>query len=379
MTNSPPANVKIQDYQILASGIDTLHIALYVSWYSDDVFNYLETLKEDSKNSDLDKEGILKTDDSSKEWKFTIKPHGSKGFAYLLESKDYTLKIGKWLEPRQRPNIMIEIRSEALWAMGAHNAVKWVLELIKGLGTRIIEIKPSRIDLCVDMVIPSSMWSESILDYLVTRAKDSSSHRSNFHFTGISIGKGQIMARIYDKGHEIVTKSKKLWMFDIWGIDQIPENLLVIRIEIQLRREALKSFLINQITDLFELETNLWAHLTTEWIKFQDRPGAHHTQRKTLDWWQSVQGGYKGSQQATPAVRSKAARINKEMLAFQTLGTASTILAIQLEEENADINFKPSMSDCLHAAEKVLSGIKSRHEDLTQKIKRKRSENHRVR
>lgn len=285
MTNSPPANVKIQDYQILASGIDTLYLALSIRWHRDDVFNYLEGLKEDSKGSELDKDGILKTEDGSKEWKFTIKPHGSKGFAYLLDSKDYTLKIGKWLEPRQRPNIMIEIHSETLWALGAPKAVRWIVDLIEGIGTQIIEVKPSRVDLCVDMVVPSGMWSESILDCMTTRARDSSSHRSNARFTGISIGKGQIHARIYDKGFEVLSKSKKLWMFDIWGIDTIPEDDVVVRIEFQLRREALKQFLINQIGDLFESEINLWAHLTTAWLKFQDRPGDHHTQRNTLDWW----------------------------------------------------------------------------------------------
>lgn len=66
------------------------------------------------------------------------------------------------------------------------------------------------------------------------------------------------------------------------------------------------------------------------------------------------------------------------MLALQTLGTASTMYAIELEEKDTDIHHEPSLGDCLSTFVKVLSGIKSRHEDFDKKIKRKRSENHRV-
>ncbi len=159
MTNSPPANVKIEDYQVLASGIDTLYLAIYLSWNNINLFTYFDQLKDKSKESDQDAEGLLKTEDSSKEWKFNIKPHGSKGFTWILVSNDYVLKIGNWIDPRSRPSVMVEIRSEALWRMGAENAFLWILELIKGIGTYIIEIKPSRVDFCIDMVVPSSMWS----------------------------------------------------------------------------------------------------------------------------------------------------------------------------------------------------------------------------
>ena len=79
-------------------------------------------------------------------------------------------------------------------------------------------------------------------------------------------------------------------MFDIWGIEQIPPGMKIIRIEFQLRREAIKSLLIDQVIDLFEFE-QVRVYLT-DWLKFQDRPGEHHTQRTTLEWWKKVQNGY---------------------------------------------------------------------------------------
>ena len=45
MTNSPPDNVKIEDYKILSSGIDTLYLAIYVDWLCIKIFNYLRSIK----------------------------------------------------------------------------------------------------------------------------------------------------------------------------------------------------------------------------------------------------------------------------------------------------------------------------------------------
>jgi hypothetical protein len=228
------------------------------------------------------------------------------------------------------------------------------------------------------MVVPVDMWSESILDHAVTRAKDTNSYRKCLNFSGVTIGKGEISARIYDKILEIVTKSKKIWMFDIWGIDEVPKDRRIARVEFQLRREALKSFTINTIKDFFEHEENLWAHLTTEWLKFQSRPRTHHTQRKTLDWWIHAQGGYKGSQGAQPAVRKKAIGIDKQRLTLQTLGTLTSLHALQLEDEYADENKEALLVDSLRVLMNEISNSKDADYDFNEDVKRKRKKYHRV-
>lgn len=378
MTNSPPANVKIDDYQVLASGIDTLYLAIYVSWYSDQTFNYLDKLKDESKDSDYDSSGSLITEDASKEWKFNIKPHGSKGYSWILVSNDYVLKIGNWIQPCSRPSLMVEIRSETLWRIGVEQSVNWILQLIRGIGTRIIEIKPSRVDLCVDMIVPSAIWSDGIMDYAVTRARDSSSHRTSSTFTGVSIGKGDIIARIYDKAFEVIHKSKKIWMFDIWKIDQVPDDKRVIRIEFQLRRIAIKSLGMDRIVDLFEKDINGWVYLTTNWLKFQDRPGTHHTQRNTLPWWSYVQDGYKGSQGSAPAIRVKAFKQDKKRLILQMFGLMTSLQTLDNKEKNKDNNDDPTIDDCLHTARTELNNIGKTSQDVKKSIQRKEPKYHRT-
>lgn len=378
MTNSPPAKVNISIYQILSSGIDTLNLALNVIWTNDDIFNYLDKLKEEAKNTDKETSGIFKTKDGSKEWIFIIKPHGAKGFAFILIANDYTLKIGKSLKPQSRPNMMIEIRSETLWRMGVKDAVKWISSLISGIGASIRSIKPSRIDLCVDIVFPSDMWTEDIKKYAVTRAKKKDTHDDGTAFTGISIGRGSILARIYDKGKEI-NISKKSWMLDVWGINEIPPDKIIVRVEGQFRREAIKSLGIDTLEDLYQMENQVWAYLTELWLKFQDRPGTHHNQRETLEWWKKVQGGYKGSQDANPAVRHKAFRIDKGRLAQQMYGLMTSMQAIKLEEKSLDDNHTVTLEDCLQTYIEELLNIEKNPEDLNIAIKRKRPKYHRVR
>ncbi len=376
VTNSPPDNVKEYNYQVIASGIDTLYLALDVNWRNADIFNYLEALKEQAKNEDKDIEGIFKSRDGSAEWKFNIKPHGIKGYSWILISNDYALKIGNWLKPQSRPSVMVEIRSEVLWRMGSRQAVDWIINMILGMSAGVVSVKPSRVDFCVDMIVPEEMWSEEILKYLVTRARDNSSHRTGPVFTGISIGKGGVVARIYDKHFEITRKSKKTWMFDVWKIDQPPPGKKIIRVEFQLRREVVKSLMLDKIGDLFEMEEHVWVYLT-RWLKFQDRPGEHHTQRTTLEWWKNVQKGYKGSQDAHPVIRKEACRSDKRRLAQQMYGLMTSLKAADLESNSVDENHQVLIDDCIHTFISEIIEDGKNLEDLNKQIKRKRPKHHR--
>jgi hypothetical protein len=211
-----------------------------------------------------------------------------------------------------------------------------------------------------------------LIEYAVTRARDDSNYRRNKKLTGIVIGKGKIKARIYDKYSEIINKSNKIWMFDVWKIDQPPQDNKIIRVEFQLRREALKELLINQIDELFQFEANIWARLTTQWLKFQDRPGTHHTQRETLEWWKKVQCGYNGSQDANPALRIKAVRNDQRRLALQMFGLMSSLQASELEKNQAEEDHQAKIEDCLDTLKRELIHNKKDIKDLNNNIRRKR-------
>ena len=281
MTISPPANVRLpvmKEVRSLKYGVDTLVVAINVRWVSDNMFKYLEQLKNEAKLGVGECPGILMTEDKSDKWPFNIKAHGVRGYEWLLDSREFTLRIGNWKAPESRPSVMAEIGSETLHARGPGDAVNRIIGLLDDAGASIISVRGSRVDLYVDILLPESLWSLDLMKFAVKRASDVTPHFRHDHLTGISIGKGIISARIYDKVLEIKQQSKKFWMFDdVWRIDKVPEGWKIIRIEFQMRREGIKEMGLDTLDDFLENIKNVWAYCTKKWLKFEDNPGAHHT------------------------------------------------------------------------------------------------------
>ncbi len=107
--------------------------------------------------------------------------------------------------------MMVSIRSIALWHTGAPNIVNYLESVFECAGATITATKPSRIDLCVDIALPSAIWNINLVDLRVSPATYAAPHFNNSNLTGISIGKGTVSGRLYDKALEIKQKSKKFW------------------------------------------------------------------------------------------------------------------------------------------------------------------------
>jgi hypothetical protein len=118
-------------------------------------------------------------------------------------------------------------------------------------------------------------------------------------------------------------------MYDIWGIKSVPDGKKIIRVEFQLRRQALNDLCLHHIFDLFKHLHNVWGYCTPKWLKFQDNPGKHHTQRNTLDWWEVVQNGFMGQQHPNPLIRKKAIEEDLNNLLNQICGLLTSVHAIQ--------------------------------------------------
>lgn len=374
MTISHPAKVK----NILASGIDSLVISINILWNDASLFSNLEDLKEIAKQKGYDYPGTLKRFHSGDVWPFSIKPHGTKGFSWILSGSDFSYKIANSREPNARPNAMVEIRSEALWRLGPNEVINIALGIIAANGGVVAEAKLSRVDLCADFLMPEKSWSQRLMNFAVTRASDFSPYYRRMKLTGIRIGKGVISARLYDKPLEIEQQSNKRWMFDIWGIDEVPKGKKIIRIEFQLRREALKELGLKRVEDLLPKIDQAWAYCTKSWLKFQDRPGLHHTQRSTFKWYEEIQDGFQGVQGAEPLIREKAVRMNKIKLIQQANGLILALHAIAQEEKNEDRGKPVKMVDCVYSyALEVVKDLPSPSEIKT-KIAKKRSKYHRI-
>jgi hypothetical protein len=331
MTISPPAKVNLGDgepVRVLASGIDTVYLAIDVTWPDETFFQLLAKLKAQARADEADVPVELPCG-ASEGWPLNVRPFGCQGYEWLLTGRAVNLRVGHWLKPHSRPSIMAEIGSETLWHSGFDEAVFDVCLLLRGaLGCRLESIRVSRADLCVDALLRAEWWGPSLLELAVTRARAKSMHWQDGCMTGVSIGKGAIRARLYDKALEIVTSGKG-WMYDVWGLEGVPDGWRVIRTEFQLRREVVKSLGVGGVDELSQRGSDVWRYCTESWLKFQTG-GPQHTQRKTLPWWGTVQGGYGSAQPGEPAVRHKAVAWDKRQLMAQTRGTLLSLASMQI-------------------------------------------------
>ena len=220
-TISPPDNVNADPptpFNVLGSGIDSLVLAIDVTWKDETFFSYLAELKTKAQTNSQDWPGEIEAEKGLGKWRFAVKAHGSEGYEWLVVSNEFALKIGNWLEPQSRPSVMAEIRSEALWRIGVQECVAALSFLLRGAGAKELLFMPSRADLCVDLLFPVDAWNMELLLYRVTKAHKSQVYMQHDRLTGFMIGSGAVGARLYDKAFEIERKSKKTWMFLVWNL-----------------------------------------------------------------------------------------------------------------------------------------------------------------
>ncbi len=89
----------------------------------------------------------------------------------------------------------------------------------------------------------------------ITRAVSSSVHYTGRTISGMSIGKGNLMCRIYNKRTELKVKratAKEDFFNRHWGLNALDQTTPVVRVEFQYRREALTEF---KTDDLERIET----------------------------------------------------------------------------------------------------------------------------
>ena len=323
-TISPPAKIIYPGnpgVQPLASNIDALVLSIDVLWEDSYFFTLLQEAKRQAQINkaecpvDFDVKDPL-----DRSYIFNVKGYGGKGYEWLIENHEYSLSIGNWIKPISRPSILITIRSETLWLRDPLEAIHFILKFIELQGGTIRNIKITRLDLCLDTLFPTGLWESDICAYKMTRASSTGRFDTHNRLSGISIGKGNICARLYDKPLEIKQKSKKTWLYPIWGINKPPENYKIIRVEFQLRREAIKELGLHDLDSLFEDINEVWAYCTQKWLIFRDQPDKQAHQRKTLPWWEIIQNGFSGISKGFPAIRVQLSTAEREMICQQIIG-----------------------------------------------------------
>jgi hypothetical protein len=330
MTISPPAKVSpstLAGVKVLASGVDSLNLALEVVWEDSIIFEILEAAKNIALKTREAVPFTIRIPNRDEELIFNMAPHGTKGYKWLFSNHEFAFRLYDAPKPKSRPNVMVEIRSETLWRRGIQESLEIITDALKQWGGDVLRMKASRIDLCLDFLLPASLWNEALFDNMVARARNVATYTKSRELEGVQIGKGKFSARFYDKALEIETKSQKFWMYKVWGIKEVPENKKAIRVEFQLLRESIKELGFDLVDETIGHLDAIWGYATKDWLKFQSKPGKHHTQRKTLLWWSIIQNSFLGVQSPTSAIRSKAVHTTQYQLASQIVGLITSLAA----------------------------------------------------
>lgn len=234
-------------------------------------------------------------------------------------------------------NMWIEIGSIPLAQNdGLSGMWKQLCSMFSQEGVHIEKTIVSRVDVYADFddVDVSSFCARFNENCRVTRARrlgtyseemNTASYYMGNRQTGFSIGT-QIKLRCYDKRYELRNDPVK------WGIfaeryNGLPDVLT--RIEFQLRRVALKEFLVNGrdriegVESYLSAREQLWLYLTEDWFRLTeskvDKKNRHQDRAKTWSVWERVQKAVVGVVKEIFR-HAREPRIDMEALYKQALG-----------------------------------------------------------
>lgn len=282
---------------ILIAGIDTLHIGFYVKDFSLTKVDW-ERFKQCKEAAQA---GMFKSDVvpiTFKGYEFRLLPKGAKLYAYILVSDDMTVKIARKPSNKLFPEVFVEFRSQLLWRYGHREAYRVVKDWVRSWAWGFDEVI-SRADLCLDLAGQHQVE----LEHVVSRARkvkeyfevEPITNAEHYYYnkkrTGITIGAGKCLMRIYDKTAEVL-KSDKGWNHDLWKQKGWDGESTVTRVEAQLRREFLKDFGIADYGQFLEKMGDVYSYLVDDWISVREPNGDVNRSRwPVAEFWLEVQGG----------------------------------------------------------------------------------------
>lgn len=252
--------------------------------------------------------------------------NGKKRVAYILDDHRFHIDIGRGAS---MPLAVVQIKSQYLTEAGVDVAVQALRFLVNSLGRVDGEPKVSRADLCADFVPPLPVV-QCPIEAWVTRAKKRDPHYDGIRFTGWSIGKGDISARLYDKLHEVKTISKKDYLFDLWRLYGWNSSEAVWRLEGQLRRPVLKELGVNSVDDLLGNLDGLWGYCFQQWLVLKlPQAGDSNNSRWPIDpLWVGLQAASFGDCCAPALIRGRASHLpSDEWLYTNGLAPITSMMA----------------------------------------------------
>lgn len=293
---------------------------------------------------------------------FLIHTSGRKGgFAFHLSRADLDIFFSARKDWMTTPNVWCDIGSVSCWVPGWRHTLDLVEDIIARFGGRIHKTGLSEIHLCTDFIgVEIGSLGLQSYDRWITRANvfHSYSQRAKFSGvelsqtegplglsgkpfdivgstvteTGLRVGQGDIMLRVYDKVLELQRDGAKQSVFaSVWGKEEYSEQP-VTRVEFQLRRPVLRQLGVDTLSDLLEKLSGVWEYCACRWAvlcaEAPDRLNRNQSRAEIHEFWKAVQAVDWGTYQ--PVFRKKLQPLkDKHQNADQLVGCALNIAAIE--------------------------------------------------
>ena len=185
----------------------------------------------------------------------------------------------------------------------------------------------SRLDLAADFSVPEGLSSEFLKQHCVCRSRkrvfyedDTDTETAYFGATS-----SPIRLRIYDKTRELLKSPTKTWQREVWGEQSYDR---VMRVEYQIRREALRELGIAECSDLQKV-AGIWEYLALIWFTLRLPEDKNTSRRAIHPFWISVQAVAKNLGesvtirrqrfQAQPSVTRVLSQLRGHLVSFASL------------------------------------------------------------
>lgn len=272
---------------------------------------------------------------------FLVRPGGARVgvmyFPWVLATNGWTLSLMDREKPiGETPNVRIHVGSMVLMAFGLEEVYRMARGVVESMGGEIIGEKLSRIDPCLDVLgVPVTEFVQPFASgQVVRRGKKCGVFWDGSDPTGLTVGRGAVMLRIYDKLAECEQSGPK---FDVllqmrYG-GEIPAA--ATRVEFQLRRKVLKELSIETVSDWIAKRASVLDYLTAHWFRLtSEEVDRENTQRAgPSSLWQRVCEGFSSwaGVALLPAVRDRVKRQVLEVggLMRQAFGCVTSAAAVR--------------------------------------------------
>lgn len=236
------------EYPLLLSGLDSLYVSHFLDTTASDLdWDALVYRREDARQS---RRKVTEIELGSET--FDLQPSGMHPYGIVLRNRSLEVRLAE----RMQPSCHVRYASEALWTEGLDRLDQRLRTWFASV--RAIELRRevvSRADWAFDYGINTIDFDR---DNFVTRADLDVAYRSKGKPQTFTLGKAQIVIRVYDKCAEIAQQSNKTWFHELWGRKEG-----VWRIEFQVRGERLRAAAIRTLDDVRILQNDLLREIAT--------------------------------------------------------------------------------------------------------------------